>query len=131
MAANTLKKSQRLCGNSLTDMLFSEGDRSLSSFPVRLVWLLRPAASQAPVRILISAPKRHFKHAVDRNRVKRQVREYYRTHCHALEAAVKDGNNELLLAFLFVDSRLWPSKELDSKLDIVFDKLLARVQNVK
>lgn len=143
MTGNTFNKSQRLCGNSLTDMLFSQGDRSVSCFPVRLVWLLRPAGhgieehretdrqGETAVRILISAPKRHFKHAVDRNRIKRQVREYYRTHCHNLESVVKAGNNELFLAFLFTDSRLWPGNELYPKLDIAFDKLVKRLQNVK
>lgn len=134
MAVNAFPKTKRLCGNSLTDLLFSEGDRSIGCFPIRTVWLLRPKTQndQPSVRILAGASKRHFKHAVDRNRVKRQIREYYRLHCSELEELVDRTGNELLIAFLFTDGKLWPSSELKPRLDSIMEKLKVRViDNVK
>ncbi len=129
MPVNVFPKTKRLCGNSLTDLLFSEGDRSIGCFPIRTVWLLRPKTQNdlPSVRILASVSKRHFKHAVDRNRVKRQIREYYRLHCSDLEELVESTGNELLIAFLFTDGKLWPSSQLQPRFDSVMEKLKVRV----
>lgn len=136
MSGFTFHKAERLCGNHLTDRLFTQGNRSIGCFPVRLVWLSLKADDPdfneiGGARLLISAPKRHFKHAVDRNRVKRQVREYYRTHSHTLKDLLADKGESLLLAVLFTDHRLWDSRSLDQKLDQAFDKLAEQLQNVK
>ena len=129
MSGFTFHKAERLCGNHLTDRLFTQGNRSIGCFPVRLVWLvLEPGDSDydsaGNVRLLISAPKRNFKHAVDRNRIKRQVREYYRTHSHGLKGALEKKGQSMLLAVLFTDHKLWDSNSLYQKLDQAFGKLL-------
>jgi ribonuclease P protein component len=59
------------------------------------------AEEDAPVQMLVSVSKRHFKHAVDRNRVKRQVREAYRRHKHLLFDVVPN-NRQLLVAFIWL-----------------------------
>ena len=79
-----LRKEERACGKKLTEALFCGADsRSLAAFPLRVVYLVQPFSADeqqaiAPVQMMISVPKRRFKHAIDRNRVKRQVRETYR-----------------------------------------------------
>ena len=71
----TLCKEERLVGRKLVETLFKGGgSRSMSYYPLRIVYCL-VAREEAPVRILVSVPKRCFKRAVKRNRVKRQVRE--------------------------------------------------------
>ncbi len=129
MSGFTFHKAERLCGNHLTDRLFTQGNRSIGCFPVRLVWLALESGDsdfdeEGNVRLLISAPKRSFKHAVDRNRIKRQVREYYRTHSRVLKSALKEKGQCLLLAVLFTDHKLWDSKSLCQKLDQAFQRLL-------
>ena len=123
--ANTFRKEERLCGNKLIDKLFSEGNRQISVFPVRLVWLL--ADEIDGVQILISAPKRNFHHAVDRNRVKRQIREFYRTSSAPLKEAVAAGGKGLALAFLFNDTRLWETAKLLPRLQSAMDKLVETI----
>lgn len=135
MAGNTFPKSHRLCGNHLTERLFAEGDRSIGCFPVRLVWLLLPESDPdfvpgLDVRILVSASKKHFKHAVDRNRVKRQVREFFRINSHDLSDSVAGIGSNLLVAVLFTDSRLWASSELQPRLDSAFRKLQSHVSDM-
>lgn len=80
MAAHTLTKRERLCSLKLANQLFSEaGSHSMVAYPVRVVWMEKEREEQEPpVQILVSVSKRHFKHAVKRNRVKRQLREAYR-----------------------------------------------------
>jgi len=126
--ANTFSKQERLCGQKLIDRLFTEGNRQISAFPIRLVWLLSDYSEFEGVRILISAPKRNFHHAVDRNRIKRQIREFYRTSSAPLKDAVASRNKGLALAFLFNDNKLWDTEKLQSRLQAVMDRLTDAVQ---
>lgn len=120
--ANTFSKDERLCSSKLIDRLFTEGNRQISVFPVRLVWLL--ADDIEGVQILISAPKRNFHHAVDRNRIKRQIREFYRTSSSSLKETVALKCKGLALAFLFNDNKLWESDKLDQRLQQAMEKLV-------
>lgn len=124
---NTFHKEERLCSSRLIDMLFSSGDRSTGSFPVRLVWCFLPDSEPVGVQVLISAPKRNFKHAVDRNRIKRQIREFYRMNGGPLKDISVNCGRGIGIAFLFNDHRLWPSDELDRRLENAFGKLVEKV----
>ena len=65
---------------------------------------------EAPVQILISVPKKHFKHAVDRNRVKRQVREAYRLNKAILYDALQPTRTtHLSLAFIWLSDQHYPT----------------------
>jgi ribonuclease P protein component len=118
---NTFSKQERLCSSTLIDRLFSEGNRQISVFPVRLVWLL--ADDIEGIQVLISAPKRNFHHAVDRNRIKRQIREFYRTHSATLKETVASKGKGMMLAFLFNDNRIWDSDKLSERLVSALGKL--------
>ncbi len=101
----TLKKKERICSRKVIEQLFGGGSsRSVSSFPLRAVFTNIERQTAMPVaQIVISVPKRHFKHAVDRNRVKRQLREAYRQEKHLLEEAAEDKPQKgLLLAFVWM-----------------------------
>ncbi len=116
----TLGKSERLCGRRLTETLFSEGSRSLSAYPLRVVFREKPDMPVGEALFLVSVSKRRFKHAVCRNRVKRQVREAYRRNKHILhalgamsvEAAPRGG---LMIAFLWNSGELCASHLVESK----------------
>ena len=72
---HTYGKEERLCSRKAIEELFSGGHQSVSAYPIRAVFMPR---KQAGVRIMVSVSKRYFKRAVNRNRVKRQLREAYR-----------------------------------------------------
>ena len=120
--SNTFSKQERLCSSTQIDRLFSEGNRQISVFPVRLVWLLTDDIKG--IQVLICAPKRNFHHAVDRNRIKRQIREFYRTGSSSLKETVALKGKGLALAFLFNDNKLWESDKLDQRLSQALEKLV-------
>lgn len=122
-------KSEKLCSDKLIDRLFTEGDRSIGVFPVRLVFLQLPEDEFSGVNVMVSASKRHFKRAVARNRVKRQLREYYRLNSNNIKQALKINGKGLLLALIFTDSKLWGSEKLGKRLDSAFEKLLSSIEN--
>jgi ribonuclease P protein component len=77
------------------------------------------------INILVSVSKRHFKRAVKRNRVKRQLREYYRLNNQKLKSMLAANNQGLLLALIYTDGKLWSTEKLNKRLDSAFEKLLS------
>lgn len=125
---NTLSKDERLHGRNAVEKLFKKaGSRSMASFPLRAVFTLteRDESDKACVRMLVSVPKRHFKRAVKRNRVKRQVREAYRKNKHSLYEYISEmGDKCLSVAFVWLDDNLHTSEEVEKKVI----KLLQRIE---
>ena len=100
----------------LIEALFGGGcSQSVAAFPLRAVYMLSDRQSDdAPVQLLISVPKKRFKHAVDRNRVKRQIREAFRLHKDLLLQVVPE-NQRLLLAFIWLSDEHSPSKAVEGR----------------
>ncbi|MEN8186794.1 MAG: ribonuclease P protein component [Bacteroidota bacterium] len=74
---NTFKKVEKLKSRNLISELFTSG-KSLSAYPLKLIYLEKEHDSSSMVQAGVSVPKRIFKKAVDRNRIKRLMREAYR-----------------------------------------------------
>jgi ribonuclease P protein component len=117
MVNEALPKRERMVSRKLIDSLFGGGSSSsMAAYPLRAVYMTRERAEgESPVQILISVPKKRFKHAVDRNRVKRQVREAYRHHKALLYNALTD-HQQLLLAFVWLSPAHLPSHDVESRI---------------
>lgn len=124
MPALSFPKSEKLVSKALIDNLFIGGrSKSLSAFPLRLVYMVMDkedkllhlrggSTPKADAQLLISVPKRCFKHAVDRNRVKRQVREAYRKHRDLYHLA---DDKYLAMALIWMDNQHHDSDEIEHK----------------
>jgi len=109
----TFPKSERLVSRGLIETLFAGGGSSMVTFPLRVIFIKKERArGDAPVQVLISVPKKRFRHAVDRNRVKRQIREAYRQHQQLLYGALPE-NCRLLLAFVWLSDRHVATAKID------------------
>lgn len=129
----TLKKAERLCSKKTIEALFEGGHKSMSAYPIRAVFMpiaedaadaesLGTSSSAGHTQLLISVSKRRFKHAVDRNRVKRQLREAYRLNKHLLLDKLPEGTH-LAIAFLWLSGEHFKSEVVHSKVR----KLLMRI----
>jgi ribonuclease P protein component len=76
---HTFKKEERLCNKRLIDGLFHNGS-SFLCYPFKASWLLVNAPQTVPAQVLFAVAKKRYKHAVDRNLLKRRMREAYRLH---------------------------------------------------
>ena len=74
---NTLGKQERLKSKKLIEKLYTEGD-SIKTFPLRMVYVQTAHTSDFPCQVGVSVAKKNYKLAVDRNRLKRLMRETYR-----------------------------------------------------
>ena len=74
---NTLGKQECLKSKKLIEKLYAEGD-SVKTFPLRMMYVQTAHTSEFPCQVGVSVAKRNYKLAVDRNRLKRLMRETYR-----------------------------------------------------
>ena len=123
----TFRKQERIVSHQLIETLFEKGDsQSLAAYPLRVIYTQterRPDCAET--QILISVPKKRFKHAVDRNKVKRQVREAYRKNKHLLSGYVSEGK-QLLIAFVWLSDKHCTSAEVEKRVVSLLQKMISR-----
>ena len=102
---HTFNKTERISLQREIDQLFKQGEVFIS-YPLRIVYSEQKPFSGATVSVLISVPKKKFKHAVKRNRMKRLIREAYRLNKAALIEHYKGKESGLLIAFLFIGNEI-------------------------
>ena len=95
----TFTKKERLSGTKRIDYLFKEGD-SFISYPLRVLYLTHEQSANPTCSILISVPKKRVKKAVQRNQIKRLIRESYRLNKTLIGTAIDDKT--LDIAFIYV-----------------------------
>ncbi len=126
-AAPTFRKRERMVSNLLIEALFDSGrSRSVSAFPLRAVFrTTERREGSAPVLVLISVPKKRFRHAVDRNRVKRQIREAYRHHKELLWQQIPD-DKMMLLGFVWLSDRHSPTAEVEKRIVSILQRIAVK-----
>lgn len=126
----TFGKEERLCSRTLIDRLFhKDGSRSMAAYPLRLVYMkTQDGEDIPPAQMLVSVPKRCFKRAVKRNRVKRQVREAYRKNKHILYDKLKlQEDTRLTMAFIWLDDKLWDTQKVEQKVVNLMQRLAEKL----
>ncbi len=119
----TLGKTERLKSRKLIEQLFKEG-KSFSVQPIRVYWMLSPPNSNTSyLQFGVAAGTKHFKHAVDRNRIKRLIREAYRLQKIELQLKLKDANLHLNVFFIFTGKEVPDYKLVFEKTGIALQKL--------
>lgn len=124
--ANTLRKSERLDKKKVIEKIFASGSHSFSIFPLRVVYL--PVEElESTASILVSVSKRRFKRAVKRNRVKRQIREAYRTNKHELLNVLDKKQCRLAIAFIYLSDRLEDSALIETRVKTALTRIAEKV----
>jgi ribonuclease P protein component len=99
-----LSKTEKLKNRKSIDALFA-GKRRFSAYPLQVWYEFRASGEKGGVQIGVTCSKRHFKRAVDRNRVKRLIREAYRLQKAVLSESLKEGQQAQLF-FVYLDKAL-------------------------
>ncbi|SHG57497.1 ribonuclease P protein component [Flagellimonas flava] len=120
-------KNEKLKGKVTFEALFSEG-KSISAFPLKLIYLKTDVPQDTPFKVGVVAPKKKFKSAVKRNRIKRLLRESYRLNKHLLFNNV-EGNFAFL--FLYLGNKMPNAEEVNKAVVMLMSTFLKKQSNEK
>jgi ribonuclease P protein component len=126
--AYTFKKAERLSSKALIGKLFESG-RSFTSHPFRVTWLEQPLNTGFPAQIAFAVPKKNFKRAVDRNKLKRRSREVYRTSKSRLYTSLKEQNRSMILILVYVAKEQVDQVVIEGKINTIIDRLIKEGNN--
>ena len=120
-------KREKLKSRKQLQEIFTTG-KTFSIFPVKVFFQFIDEQDSV-VKAGVGVSKKYFKKAVDRNYIKRLLRETYRTEKITLHNQLSASNKKLKIFFLFVDGNLPAHILIQQKMKIIIDKLCNEVKN--
>lgn len=121
----TFKKEERLCSRILIEKLFSTGETFLA-FPFKVVFVKIPLKCSYPAQSSFSVSKRNFKQAVDRNRIKRLMREAFRLNKPGFYDKLKAKDTQLAIMFVFIGKEIPTYQETEKGIKNALHKILRK-----
>ena len=118
----TLTKNERLHKRNLIKKLFSEG-KSFTVYPYKVMWLETQFDSPYPGQFGISVPKRNFKKAVKRNRIKRLSREAFRLNKHLLYTGLFEKGRSIIFMLIYIGKDIQDFQPLEEKIILILRRL--------
>jgi len=101
----TFRKSERLCSRKII-LALSKNGKSIHVQSFRLSFLLTPLPVNVPAQVAFSVPKRNFRHAVDRNLIKRRMREAYRKNKSVIYPLISTKEKQFALLLVYTGSEI-------------------------
>jgi len=126
MPKHTLGKEERLKSRKKIEQLFLSG-KKLRKYPLALVFITEELTSSFSTQFTVSVPHKNFKRAVDRNLLKRRMREAYRKNNSALKEHCLDKNVLLSLMVIYQDKSIQDYHSIESSMLILLDELVQKI----
>jgi ribonuclease P protein component len=120
---DTFSKAERLCSKKIITQLF-ENNNSLTVYPFKILWLIEKKNEQNPVKILVSVPKKSFKSSVERNLLRRRIKEAYRINKSELLDLCLNKKINISFILLFLKKEISDFKFINSKVTILLKKMI-------
>ncbi len=133
MEKKTLNKTERLKSRKLIGYLFEKGKR-LYAHPLKMVYLINNnEETDSLIKFAVTVPKKKFPLAVDRNLIKRRIREAYRNNKHELNKLISDQEGRLQVSFMFIQASDYIEEysAIEKNVIILLQKLQRRLEKEK
>lgn len=121
------KKEERLKKRNAIKALFEEGS-SFAAYPLRIVWLETPLETPFPIQIAFTVPKRKYKKAVQRNRLKRQMREAFRLNKYKLYEALEGHDQKYAIMLIYTGQRALPYSTIEVAINKIIPRFVKKLQ---
>jgi ribonuclease P protein component len=123
----TFTKEERLCNKKLIDELFHKGS-SFLCYPFKVSWLIVDDPQPFPAQVLFSVSKKRYKRAVDRNLIKRRIRESYRLHKQQyLYSLLADPAKKIVFSIGYIGKEITPYDFIEKKMLKLLTQLIEQI----
>lgn len=126
MSSQSFQRNEKLKGRKNTDRIFREG-KTFLIYPVKVFYVLESVDGTVELKAGVGAGTRNFKKAVDRNRIKRLLRECFRKEKPALQSALLQSNKTMLVFFLYIGKEMPDHLLLRRKMKKITQTLIDRI----
>ncbi len=117
----TFKKEERLCNKIIIEKLFSTG-KSFTRYPFSVKWDILESSQSNESKILINVPKRFHKNAVDRNLLKRRIKEAYRKNKHVFLDFLEKNNICMVFSLVYNSKEIASFKDIELKIILILQR---------
>lgn len=125
---NTFSRTERLKQKRLFDQLFSNANKQLRH-PVLAIWKEVELPANVPAQVGFSVPKKHYKRAVQRNHVKRRLREAYRLQKHSLHRLLLNDQRQVAILFVTLKTDNTSYEHLQQKMVLLLQDIEAKLRS--
>lgn len=124
----SLGKVNKLCSPKIIDDLFESGTQ-VKSYPFVLKFKETQLPKDVSFQIVFSAPKRTFRKAVQRNRIKRLCKEAFRKKRHELDTYLQNQNKQLALFLVYTPKEELALSLLDGRTEKLIKKIISQLES--
>ncbi|PHN05578.1 ribonuclease P protein component [Flavilitoribacter nigricans DSM 23189 = NBRC 102662] len=109
--------------------MFSRQGESFGQYPLRLVWMpMEERRSEFPVQFGLSVPKRHFKKAVQRNVLRRKIREAYRLNKYRIYRDLPDEEQQYGFMVLYTGREMHDYETIEKAMQQMIRRFIKKVK---
>ncbi|MFQ3579221.1 MAG: ribonuclease P protein component [Bacteroidales bacterium] len=127
MTKNTLHKCEILRKKSDIQELWEKG-AVINVYPLKLIWLENKISGHVPIKILFAVSKKKIRKAVNRNLVKRRLKELYRLHKAELVSLLKNQNKEIRIIVMYLPNTIITYNDLEISYLEIMEKLKEKLK---
>jgi ribonuclease P protein component len=119
----SFSKPEHLYGEKKIAHLHAEGNAFIV-YPLRVVYCVIPEEDEFPAKVMVSVPKKRFKRAVKRNRLKRLIRESYRLNKHALWEPLTEKKLQAHISFQYIADEMLDFEYIEKRMKTAIKRIL-------
>ncbi len=122
----TFSKKERLASRKTIEKIFQSG-KAINESPFRLLWIESDGEEKIFLKLAISVPRKNFKKAVDRNKIKRLIRERYRLNKHSFFPPIGSSEKNYAAIIIYTGREIPDGKEMEAKFFVTLQRFAKEI----